>query len=74
LFELTMVSRDAAPVVSRPMSVGSHPRRHGACGPAHTCWRSKALAKAYDLARIAGQQCEREYDALTTGDHGIVDQ
>ncbi|MCY1463236.1 hypothetical protein D9M71_811040 [compost metagenome] len=27
--------------------------------------RAGELAKAYDLARIAGQQCEREYDALT---------
>lgn len=23
------------------------------------------LAKAYDIARIAGQQCEHEYDTLT---------
>ena len=27
--------------------------------------RTGELAKAYDLARAAGQQCEREYDALT---------
>ena len=27
--------------------------------------RTGELAKAYDLARTAGQQCEREYDALT---------
>jgi len=29
--------------------------------------RAGELAKAYDRARIAGQQCEREYDALTQG-------
>ncbi|WP_414157396.1 DUF2514 domain-containing protein [Pseudomonas sp. BNK-15] len=27
--------------------------------------RAGELAESYDLARIAGQQCEREYDALT---------
>jgi len=26
--------------------------------------RAGELAKAYDRARVAGQQCEREYDAL----------
>lgn len=26
--------------------------------------RAGELAKAYDQARIAGQQCEQEYDAL----------
>ncbi|MBC3494261.1 DUF2514 domain-containing protein [Pseudomonas taiwanensis] len=29
--------------------------------------RAGELAKAYDRARIAGQQCEREYDGLTAG-------
>ncbi|MFG0540242.1 DUF2514 domain-containing protein [Pseudomonas sp. YQ_5] len=28
--------------------------------------RAGELAKAYDAARAAGRQCEREYDALTT--------
>jgi hypothetical protein len=27
--------------------------------------RAGELAKAYDQARIAGQQCEAEYDALS---------
>ncbi|PZP52107.1 MAG: DUF2514 domain-containing protein, partial [Azospira oryzae] len=27
--------------------------------------RAGDLAKAYDAARTAGRQCEREYDALT---------
>jgi hypothetical protein len=27
--------------------------------------RAGELAKAYDRARIAGEQCEREYDVLT---------
>ncbi|MGE8324272.1 MAG: DUF2514 domain-containing protein [Pseudomonas sp.] len=31
--------------------------------------RAGELAKAYDQARIAGQQCEAEYDALITAHH-----
>ncbi|WP_103469359.1 DUF2514 domain-containing protein [Pseudomonas putida] len=32
---------------------------------------NRELAQAYDRARIAGEQCEREYDGLTGGRQGI---
>ena len=32
---------------------------------------NRELAQAYDRARIAGRQCEREYDALTSPSRGL---